>query len=432
MGVLARLTKEPSRPETSRIPWVPKTTAGVYVNEDNAMMNGAVWGCLTYISESIGGLPWRVLREVPNGNELAPAHPVDKILYVRPNAETSAFQLKETLVHHALRFGNSYCEIERDQMGRPFALHILHPERVEVCRNPATGELYYEVNNGTGGTAYLDQMDCFHLRGFGDGPVGLNVIHYAAQSIGWARASQLFGASFFGNGMNIGGVVTNKVALSKEALAYQRAEFDTLYSGPRNAHKTAHLDADASYTPLGAKMSDSQFVEIQRHLVEEICRFFRVPPHIVAELSRSTNNNIEHQSIEAVQRCLTPWCVRLEQEADYKLFGQNRRGFFTKIKMAALLRGDQKAQAEAFRVYREIGVYGIDEIREKLDENKVGGDIGEMRTMNGTYMSLENIRDNKPNTATATASTPAEPNDEPDDEDDMDARARFKMEAGIG
>lgn len=402
MGILNRLTRGSKQPIGDKIAITSRTTAGVAINEDNAMTVGAVWGCLTYISEAVASMPWRVLQAVPEGNKLVPNHPIDRLLYIRPDPDRDPFQFKETLVHQALRYGNSYAEIERDDAGRTFALHLIEdPDRVTPMRDEY-GRLFYRVTHNELGTVDIDKMDMFHLRGYGDDVVGINVIHYAAQSIGWAKASQLFGAAFFGNGMNVANVVRNKIPMSPESLAAQKASFDRLYSGPRNAHKTIYLDQEADFVQLTPKLSDAQFIETQRGLVEEICRFFRVPPHIVAELSRSTNNNIEHQSIEAVQRCLMPWVKRLEEEADYKLFGQNRKGYFTKLNMAAHLRGDTKAQAEAFRIYKEIGVYSTDDILEKLDQNKIGGDIGSMRTMNGSYAPLERILD-------GTAAKGAEP-----------------------
>src|SRR5262249_33598384 len=162
----------------------------------------------------------------------------DWLLWKRPNTEWSSFQFRETLTHWALRWGNGYAEIERDQLDRPFALWPIHPERVKCCRATedsydsngeeiAAGVLYYEIDNGMGaGKTILAARRMFHVRGFGEGPVGVNVISYAAQTIGWARAAQLFGASFFGNGMNPAGVVINKKALSVDGLRRQRAEFE--------------------------------------------------------------------------------------------------------------------------------------------------------------------------------------------------------------
>ena len=159
------------------------------------MLFRSVWACIRYLSQTVAVLPWRVMKDGPVGAEHQKRHPIDWLLYKRPNAEWSSFQFRETLTHWALRYGNGYAEIERDQAGRPFALWPIHPERVEVCRNTETGVLFYEVNNGVGSKIELAAANMFHLHGFGEGPVGVNVIEYAAQSIGWARAAQLFGAT---------------------------------------------------------------------------------------------------------------------------------------------------------------------------------------------------------------------------------------------
>jgi HK97 family phage portal protein len=346
------------------------------------------------------------MKELPGGGaEPAPRHAVDRLIYIRPNPDLSAFQLKETLVHQALRFGNSYAEIERDQFGRPFALWLLHPDRVTPMRDDA-GRLLYRVTNGADGIVDLDPMDLIHIRGYGDDVAGFSIAEYAAQSIGWAKAMHLFGAAFFGNGAAPSIIIRNKVPISPEALAAQQASFKQwLGGGARNAHKVGYLDQDAEVQEVGTSPADSQMVEANRFLVSECARWFGVPEHVVGELSRSTNNNIEHQAIEAVQRCLAPWVKRIEEEFDYKLFGRNPNGHFVKLNMAAILRGDFKTQAEGFRLYREMGVMSADEIRERLDLNPIGGTVGPMRTMNGSYAPLERIADG---TATSAGTRQAE------------------------
>ncbi|MFH1797609.1 MAG: phage portal protein [Pseudomonadota bacterium] len=381
-----RVTKEPRDPDQTRV-WFPhQTQAGVAVNEDTALQNATAFACVRYISQSIAGLPWHAMKPAPGmGGEIAYGHNVDRILHIRPSPEWSPFQLKETLVNWALRYGNGVCEIVPDQFGRPFEMWPIHPDRVEFVRYQEdvtdaygdvikAGALAYEIDGNT----VLSARRTFHLKGFGaDGPVGINVVAYAAQTIGWARAASMFGASFFGNGMNIGGVVTNKLGMSKEALALQKAEFAALHRGPRHAFKTVHLDADTTFTPFASNLADAQFIELHHHLIEEVCRFFGgVPPHKVQHLLRSTFSNIEHQSIEVVTDVLLPWAIRLEQEADYKLLGDGK--MWTKLNVAALMRGDMKSQAEALSIARQHGVVSADEWRALLDmsplPNGAGGD----------------------------------------------------------
>ena len=439
-AMVSRATKEPKHPETSRVPLVQRTTAGVYIDEDNLVTVSAAWASLRYISQAVAIGPWHVIQELPaGGGVVAKTHYVERVLYTRPSPEYSSRQFRETLTHWALRWGNGYAEIEPDQVRRPIALHPIHPGRVEVCRATAdgldaygdriaAGELFYEVSNGTSGVVVLSAMRMFHIRGLGDGPVGMSVAQCAAQSIGWAKAAQLFGAAFFGNGANLSLVVKNKKPLSPEALALQKAEFEAMYRGPRNSHRTAHVDADTDVVAIGSKLADSQFVELNQHLIEETARWFGAPLHKIGHLLRATNNNIEHQAIEAVQDCVLPWVLRFEEEADYKLFGKNRRGYFTKINLDGLLRGDQKARAESLRIYREMGVINADEIREKIDMNPIGADKGgEKFTMNGAYVTLESVGAAIQPVAPAPDPEPPEP-----DEDDVAAMQRFRIEASNG
>lgn len=423
---MARATREPGHPGGSRVSTAARTLAGVAVTPDTAVTIAAVWACLRYLSQTVAVLPWHVMRDGDKGAEVQSRNPLDWLLWKRPNPEWSSFQFRETLTHWALRWGNGYAEIERDLAGRPFALWPIHPERTTVCRDPETGRLFYEVNNGTAaGTTEIDAADMFHLRGFGEGPVGVNVIHYAAQSLGWARAAQLFGASFFGNGMNVAGVVINKKPLRADGLARQREEFARLYGSVRNAHRTAHLDNDADWKPIGIDPEKAQLVDANMFLVEEICRWFGVPPHKVMHLLRATFSNIEHQAIEVVVDSISPWVKRFEDEADYKLFGQNRMGLYSKMNMLALLRGDAKTRGEFYKLMREIGAYSVNDVLQLEDRNTIGPD-GDKRVMQQQYTTLDRIGEE-----TGQPQAPAAPTPDPTDgleEDPAVAAVRARVQ----
>ena len=384
-----RIAREPRDPDEGRIAQGARTLAGVAITPDTAVTVSAVWACLRYLSQTVAVLPWHAMLDGPRGPEVRSSNPVDYLIYKRPNPEWSSFQFRETLTHWALRWGNGYAEIERDVTGRPLALWPIHPERVEVCRDPDSGQLFYEVNNGAI-TVEVPVADMFHIRGFGEGPVGVNVIQYAAQSLGWAKAAQLFGASFFGNGANVAGVVSMKKGLKPGGMAKMRAELDQLYKGPRNANKTAIIDEDATWQKIGLDAEETQLVEVHQYLIEEICRWFGVPPHKVMHLLRATFSNIEHQAIEVVVDSVSPWVKRFEDEADFKLFGTNRRGLYTKMNMRALMRGDQKTRGEYYKMMREIGAYNVNKILTLEDENTIGP-IGEKYTMQQGYTTLERI-----------------------------------------
>lgn len=450
LGIVAqRLSGEPRFPAAHRVAHNARTMAGVLITPDTAVQVATVWACLRYLSQTVAVLPWHVKRDGKNGAEIVKTHNVDYLLWKRPNPEWSSFQFRETLTHWALRWGNGYAEVERDQLDRPFALWPIHPERTWVCRATedtesasarpiAAGELYYEVSNSNTSDASSARVpiaakDMFHIRGFGEGPVGVNVIDYAAQSIGWARAAALFGASFFGNGMNPAGVVMNKKPLKPEGLKRQKAEFEQLYKGPRNANKTAFLDNDAEWKAIGFNAREAQLIDVHQYLVEEICRWFGVPPHKVMHLLRATFTNIESQGIEVVVDSISPWVKRFEDEAEWKLFGQNRMGLYTRIDMRGLMRGDAAARATYYKAMREMGAYSVNRILELEDENTIGKD-GDVHTMNGTYKTLEQIIEGDPAPA-AAAPAPTDPNAEPvapaDPGEDEAAQALIEMDERI-
>lgn len=417
-----RMTREERYIDRSRVANSPRTLAGVPITPDSAVTVAAVWACLRYLSQTVAGLPWHVMMEGQKGAEAQLKNPIDWLIYKQPNPEWSSFQFRETLTHWALRWGNGYAEIERDTLGRPIALWPIHPERADACRDTDTGKLFYEVNNGTGGKVEIAREDMFHIRGFGEGPVGVNVIHYASQSIGWARAAQLFGAAFFGNNATPSVVVKNKKSLTEGGLKLQRAEFEQLFKGPRNAHKAAHLDNDADVSVIGLDAEKSQLVEVHQFLVEEICRWFGCPPHKVMHLLRATFSNIEHQSIEVVVDSVTPWVRRFEDEADIKLFGQNRRGLYTKMNMRALMRGDAKARSEFYRAMFDMGAYSPNRILELEDENTIGSD-GDKHLVQLNLTTLEKAGEEP----VAPPASPASPAPDPSEDEAVAIMERSLM-----
>lgn len=383
----ARMT-QPSRLTGGRRYSSGRTGAGVYVDADTALKNATVWACIQYLSRTVAQVPWRVMRDDPQkGKSPQPTHPADYLLNKRPNPEMGAFTFRQTLVQWAVRFGNGYAEIERDNRGAVYALWPIHPSRVTPRREG--GELVYDVANANGayGTT-LSAMDMFHIRGFGDGVVGISVFEFAAESVGWAQATEIFGATYFGEGMNPSGVVETPNRLSPDALNILREELDRLYKGPKGK-RTVILDAGLKFTALSTTPENAQFIETRQHQVEEICRWFGVPPHKVQHLLRATFSNIEHQSIEVVIDSITPWVRILEDEADYKLFGaQNRAGYYTKLYLQALMRGDAKSRAEFYQLMRGLSGLNANEIRELEDLNPIGPD-GDVYLVPANMMTLQ-------------------------------------------
>lgn len=383
--LLNRATGWGNQPSTSRIISTGRTLAGVYVDADTALKNATVWACVQYLTKAVGQLPWHVMSKQNGDSVVASSHPVDWLLNKRPCPDMGSFTWRQAMLGVALTRGNAYAEIQRDNRGVPIALWPIHPERVCVRRGE-NGALEYEVWN-SGGNVVLQAEDMFHVRGFGDGAVGYGVIEYAAQSIGWAQATEVFGSTSFGEGMHPSLLVKTKWGLTEPAMQALRADLDRLYKGPRG-QRTAILDADMDATPITSNFVDSQFIETRQHQVEEICRWFGVPPHKVMHLLRSTFSNIEHQAIEVVVDSVTPWVRIFEEEADYKLFGAlNRLNLYTKMSVQALLRGDNASRMQFYKGLMELGV-PLNRILALEDMNGLGPD-GDVSFVSNNVQTLD-------------------------------------------
>lgn len=298
-------------------------------------------------------------------------HPVDYVLNWRVNRELSPYQFVETMVGWALMRGNGYAEIERDGVGRVIALWLIEPWRVQLMRKE-DGELFYRIDNDVD----LALEDVFHIRGFGNGPVGLSVIDYAAQTIGWAQATELFGATYFGEGTHVGAAVQLKGRASTDSIERMREETENRHQGVGRSHRWLFFDNDAEVTKLGDNANESQFVETMYLQVEQICRFFGVPPQKVQHLLRATFSNVEQQSIDVVGDAIVPWAMRFEQEGTFKLFGSNRQFLFLKMDVKGLLRGDFATRQTGLQILRRNAIINSDDWAdlEDMPRPKMGGD----------------------------------------------------------
>ena len=381
------------------------TTAGVRIDPDQALTNATVWACVTYLSRMVAQLPWRVMQEQENGTaKRAPAHPLNYLLSTRPNPEMGSFTFRETMVGWAVRRGNAVAEIQRDARGVPVALWPIHPSRISFERDEA-GALQYVVSTGAD-RVYLSSQEVFHLRGYGEGAVGLDVVAYAAESIGWAQATELFGSSFFGNGANASGFLYAPGKLSPEAYKNLERKLATKHGGPKKANRTMIVDSGMKFERASTDPNDAQFIETRQHQIEEICRWFGVPPHKVMHLLRATFSNIEHQAIEVVVDSITPWVKRIEEEGNYKLFGQNRRGFFNKLDLNGLQRGDFKSRQEGLQIQRRNGVINANQWRRLEDMDEIGPD-GDKYIVEGNMTTLERVGE-APDAAAGTQGQPSD------------------------
>lgn len=402
----ARLTG-PERPDIFRLPVVVRAKSGIRVDEDSALRYSAVWAAVSYISQTIAGLSWRVYRRQASGGKVEqPNEPAATLLHNAPNHEITPFTFRETMLAHTLTWGNGYAEIERNNAGTPLALWPITPDRVCVDRD-LRGNIIYVVSQSGVADVALPASKVFHLRGLGfDGLVGYSVIQMAAESIGLGLGTEQFGSSWFGGGSKPAGVFTHPKALGDKARARLKESFADAKSG-----RTLILEDGMSWQQIGIPPEDAQFLETRKFQVSEISRWYGVPPHKLGDLEKATFSNITEQQIEAVQDCILPWAIRLEQEANAKLLPAGRHTtLYTKINLAGLLRGDMKTRYEAYKTGMLNGWLSPDEIRELEDMNPLPRGQGKVYLVPMNEIPLDQIGkepERKP--------VPAEPDPEPTD-----------------
>lgn len=359
------------KPDNSSVWIIPTTPAGQYVDQSTAETYSAVWRCVRVISSSVAQLPWKVYRKTARGKKEEDAHPVAWLINTQPNPEITAFRFKRQMVRDALLWGNGYCEIERDTMGRPMWLWPIEPQRVRVERNESADVVYRVTSQGRPEVT-IPAADMLHFRGpDDDGMVGTSVIAKAKNSIGLGLAMEQFSATFFGNGGHVSGALKHPGKLSKEAKTNLRESFVKSHSG-RNAMTPMVLEEGMDYVRIAVPPEDAQFLGSRQHQVIDICRWFGVPPHKLGDLGRATWNNIESQSIDFVTDTIVPWTCNFEEEVNIKLFGRQQRGvLYTKFTLAALLRGDTKSRFDSYAVGRQWGWLSANDVRALEEMNPI-------------------------------------------------------------
>lgn len=368
--------------------------AGVPVDHDSALTYSAVWACTKIISEHIAMMPWRAFEKANGVRQVAEGSPLDGLLYRSPNDEMTSFDFRQALITSALLQGNGLAEIERTRHGEPAAFWGIDWQRVNPDRD-RRGRLVYDIAESNGKNTVLLAKDVIHLKGMGyDGLQGYSVIEYAKQCISLGLATEQFGAAFFGNGAMPGGVIEWKDEAQQpedwgpNAAKNMKGSWNKRHQGSAKHGGIEILEPGQSFKAISINPNDSQFLESRKFGVNEICRWFNVKPHKIADLERSTNSNIESQNIEHVTDTLLPWVTRLEQETDFKIYRRDTNRW-NKINMSALLRGDLKARQEFYKTMLDRGVYCIDDVLGFEDMNPLENGAGQLRLVPMNMATLE-------------------------------------------
>lgn len=368
--------------------------SGVYVSEYNSMTVSGVYACVRVIAEDIASLPFSLYKRLPRGKEKATDHPIYYLIHDSPNEDMTAFAFKECMMTNLLLWGNAYAQIIRDRNGRIINLYPLLSSRMCVLKD-RNNERIYQYTNDKCETYILRKDQVLHIGGIGyDGITGLSPIAVAREAIGLAKVTEIYGNKFFANGARPGGVLEHPGVIKDPEKV--RKSWESVYKGANNAHKIAVLEEGMKYHDIGIPQKDAQFLETRQFQLNEICRIFRVPPHLVGDLSRSTFSNIEHQSIDYVVHTLRPWLVRLEQAVNLCLLNEyEREEYFAKFNVDALLRGDFATRMQGYAVGRQNGWYSANDIRELEDMNPIPEDQGgDIYLVNGNMVTAKNASQN--------------------------------------
>ena len=372
------------------------SSAGKIVNERSAMQMTAVYSCVRVLSEAVAGLPLHLYRYTDGGSkEKAIDHPLYFVLHDEPNPEMTSFVFRETLMTHLLLWGNAYAQIIRNGKGEVVALYPLMPNRMTVDRDEK-GQLYYEYQTSTdearttkGGTVRLKPSDVLHVPGLGfDGLVGYSPIAMAKNAIGLAIAAEEYGSKFYANGAAPSGVLEHPGVLKDPAKL--RDSWTQTFGGSSNSNKVAVLEEGVKYTPISIAPNEAQFLETRKFQINEIARIFRVPPHMIGDLDRSTFSNIENMSLEFVKYTLEPWLVRWEQSMMRVLISQNDKSqYFIKFNVDGFLRGSYQERMQGYSVGIQNGFMCPNDVRSLENMDLIPEELGGNNYMvNGNMIRL--------------------------------------------
>ena len=403
MGVFTGLFRSRDKPQNSTAGtaysfYLGGTTSGKTVTERSAMQMTAVYSCVRILAEAVAGLPLHLYRyNADGGKEKAIDHPLYLLLHDEPNPEMSSFVFRETLMTHLLLWGNAYAQIIRNGKNQVVALYPLMPNKMSVDRDE-NGKLYYTYYRGSDEAirdrqyaVKLQPSDVLHIPGLGfDGLVGYSPIAMAKNAIGMAIACEEYGAKFFANGAAPGGVLEHPGTIKDPARV--RESWQHTFGGSGNANKIAVLEEGMKYTPIGISPEQAQFLETRKFQINEIARIFRVPPHMVGDLEKSSFSNIEQQSLEFVKYTLDPWIVRWEQSITRSLLLQSeKKEYFVKFNLEGLLRGDYQSRMNGYAIARQNGWMSANDIRELENQDRIPAEEGgDLYLINGNMLPMAN------------------------------------------
>ena len=359
---------------------IPMINGQIPINTTNAMKYSAVFGCVRVLSETLASMPIMLYRKLSNGDrESVTDLPIYDILHNRPNEEMSPFSFKETCMVALNTGGNAVSEKQFNSRGELIGLYPYPWSAVEIDRDKTTNKLIYKIKGETS-ERELTRDQVFHIPGLSfDGVNGLSPIEYAAGAIRLGLSYEQFGVSFYKNGMNPSIALEYPGVLGEEAYNRLKKDLDKSYGGLANTGKPFLAEGGAKVKELTIKPADAQLIESKHFQIEDIARIYRVPMHMIQDLSHATFSNVENLSLQFVVYTVLPWLRRWEEAINMQLLTPQERmkGIYAELKVDSLLRGDAQSRANAYAVGRQWGWMSVNDIRRLESQNSIGpaGDV---------------------------------------------------------
>ncbi|HFT7667907.1 TPA: phage portal protein [Serratia marcescens] len=371
--------------------WFGTSSSGKVVTADKAMQLSAVWACIRLLSESVSTLPMKVYRREADGSrKLAQDHPAYQVLCRRPNLEMTPSRFMLMVVASICLRGNAF--IEKKMIGRKLvALNPLLPQNM-VVKRMNTGQLQYTyTEDGKKRVIPVDRM--MHIRGFGlDGVCGMMPLSSGRDVFGAAMAVDESAAKIFENGLQTSGYISSKVALNKEQRERLR-QYLAAFAGSKNAGKMMVLEGDLSYQNVTMNPEDAQMLESRAFSIEEICRWFRVPPFMVGHVTKQSSwaSSVEGMNLIFLTNTLRPLLVNIEQEISRCLLDSDE-DYFAEFSVEGLLRADSVGRAAYYTTALQNGWMSRNDVRRLENLPPIPG--GEIYTVQLNLTPLEDLKQN--------------------------------------
>lgn len=390
VAALHNLTAKDAAGWTQAFGWPAKASSGVSVSPRSALGFPPLWRALNVISDDVAGIPCNVFKRDTEkmGRDVANDHAAEKLLR-GANTTVNPQRVMKTVTAHAMLYGNGFAVIDRDTRKNPIDIAVLDPRTTSIAIMPS-GVWYVPMLDGE--PVRLPARDVIHIRGLcNDGITGLSVIELMKDALGVGMAAMQFGARFFGQGSNAGGILMIPGTFSEEKIRNTMAAWDKMTQGLQRAHKVALLQEGAKFQQLTIQPDHAQFLETRQFEIRgTISNIFGIPPHMLGDDSRTSHNSLEQEDQNYLTRSLNPWLKEWERELTEKLLSTRERAqgtHFVEFNREALIQMSFQDKINGLAKQLEVGLVNHNEARRMLNFPDLGPD-GERRFRPANWLEL--------------------------------------------